>query len=105
VEARGGRSSRDIGSKPIAGIVKLDVKRSNHSSFYRGGAGAARGAHNSEDIGSKPISGIIHQFASVYQGTSAVRLSDYKQSGYGLVEIYVNDCNVGLVVQHAHVRI
>ena len=77
----------DVGSKPTAGnifnllvlqkqVVKLDVKRSNQPTFNRGGAGAARGAHNSEDIGSKPISGIIHQFASVHQGTSVVRLRD-----------------------------
>ena len=71
MEARGGHSSRDIGSKPIAGIVKLDAINAATQSFYRHGAAAARGAHNSEDIGSKPIAGIFHQFASVHQGTSA----------------------------------
>ncbi len=73
VAARGGRSSRDIGSKPIAGIVKLDAINAAILiiSFYRHGAAEARGAHNSEDIGSKPIAGIIQQLASVHQGTSA----------------------------------
>ena len=71
--ARGGRSSRDIGSKPVAGIVKLDAINAAILiiSFYRHGAAEARGAHNSEDIGSKPIAGIIQQLASVHQGTRA----------------------------------
>ena len=59
MEARGGHSSRDIGSKPIAGIVKLDAINAATQSFHRHGAAAARGAHNSEDIGSKPIAGIF----------------------------------------------
>ena len=84
--------------KEIARHSLSDVKHEQQKTLYRHGAGEARGAHNSEDIGSKPIAGINHQLASVHQGTRAntkhqssnnpaskVGLSDYKQSGYGLI--------------------
>ena len=70
-----------------------DVKHEQQKTLYRHGAGEARGAHNSEDIGSKPIAGIIHQShrcikaleQSSNNPASKVGLSDYKQSGYGLI--------------------
>ena len=71
-------------------VVKLDVKRSNQPTLYRGGAEAARGAHNSEVTRSKRVSGIYHHLAPVHQGASKtetkVGLRDYKQSGKGLIE-------------------
>ena len=66
-----------------------DVKHEQHTkTLYRNGAGAARGAHNSEVTRSKRVSGIIHHLLPVFQDTSQpnVGLSDYKQSGYGLIE-------------------
>ena len=88
-----------VGSKPTAGIVKLDAinaASSFHSkkfihSFYRRGAGAARGAHNPEVTRSKRVAGIVKldaiNAASSFQTTS---MADVLSS-----DIYFTDIRVG----------